>query len=231
LFSPHCAGNIALLISGLKAKGEKWTPYSILRAIENSSKQFKNPNFLTHGRGLLQVKNAMKYLLDYPLDKTVEEPLFYSVKTDHGQRGIYLYNFEETHQKIFEEQISIQSVFSKKTPKEDLVKFEKRFHLKIKDDNENSNFIKFPSYVFLSNSGAKGISIKIDTTKFKENEVYYNEILGFDSLRHEREEEEEKQGPLFRIPITILKPMKIESDIHLKDVQFGPGQLQRTFIQ
>eukprot|EP01080_Neovahlkampfia_damariscottae_P002483 gene2483-3192_t len=222
--SPHCAGNIALLVSALKDKGEKYTPFSILRAIENTAKQFKNPNFLTHGRGLFQVQSALDYLLKYPLNKESEEPVFYSISTEKKGKGIYLYNYEETHQSTFEETVTIQSIFKKKTPKEDLVKFEKRFQLKLKDENENSKLIKFPSYMFLSNVGPKGISVKIDTTKFKENSIYYNEILGFDS------DSEENQGPLFRIPITILKPLTIESNLHYQNVSFTSGHLERNFI-
>lgn len=35
--SPNACGNIALLLSALKATGNSWTPYAIRRALENSA--------------------------------------------------------------------------------------------------------------------------------------------------------------------------------------------------
>ena len=53
--SPHACGCVSLLLSALKRRGMKYSPFSVKRALENSAKFVGNRDPYAQGHGLLQV--------------------------------------------------------------------------------------------------------------------------------------------------------------------------------
>lgn len=62
--SPNAAGCVALILSGLKARGVPYTPYSIRRALENTAVTIPgSPDAFTVGHGMIQVASAFSHLV------------------------------------------------------------------------------------------------------------------------------------------------------------------------
>lgn len=96
--SPNCCGNLALLVSALKAQGIAYTPELVRMAIENSSAPVIGSDIFGLGHGLLQISAA--YDLIASVDK--EYPEFTVAISSDGSgshaasaRGVY---WREQHQ-------------------------------------------------------------------------------------------------------------------------------------
>lgn len=61
--SPHAAGAIALLISGLLKNGITYSPFSIKRALWNTATKLSYVDFFAQGNGLLNVEKAFEHLV------------------------------------------------------------------------------------------------------------------------------------------------------------------------
>lgn len=76
--SPNACGNIALLLSALKAENIAYTPYRIEKAIVNTGKDVKDPLMV----GFLQIDQTHAYLKKYAdsLDQDVYFDVCLSVR-------------------------------------------------------------------------------------------------------------------------------------------------------
>lgn len=63
--APHVAGAVALLISGLKQKNIKYSPYSIKRAISVTATKLGYVDPYAQGHGLLNVEKAFEHLVEH----------------------------------------------------------------------------------------------------------------------------------------------------------------------
>lgn len=214
--SPNATGCISLLLSGLKQNNALWTQYSILTAVQNTARKLKGIDEFATGRGLIQVEDAFEHLIKFPLEKN--EPLKYKINIDKN-RGIYLRNFEETKDS-YEVQAFVSALFHKDSKNSEKLSYEKKILLK--NDKE---WIKSPDYLFLSNdiSHQRGMSLKIDCKQLKSDSIQSSEILGYDY-------DNQDKGPIIRIPVTVIKPIELQSHVQEYDMSFKPGQLERHFI-
>jgi tripeptidyl-peptidase II len=73
--SPNCAGNFALILSGLKAKGIAYTPHRVQRAVKNTGKLLSNVTPLAQGNGVMQTEAAFEYITKFAAD-AVEDVQF-----------------------------------------------------------------------------------------------------------------------------------------------------------
>jgi tripeptidyl-peptidase-2 len=91
--SPHAAGNIALLLSGLKDQKISYHPFSIRRALENTAAAIplsRGGDIFSSGRGLLQVLPAFEYLVTYTdVDGSFATPMYFNIRVlgRHNDRG------------------------------------------------------------------------------------------------------------------------------------------------
>ncbi len=53
--APHCAGCVAVILSGAINKGFKWSPYSVRKALEHSAQHVPGAEPYACGHGLVQV--------------------------------------------------------------------------------------------------------------------------------------------------------------------------------
>lgn len=80
---------VALLLSGLVAKGVKFSPYSVKRALQNSALYIDTMDHFAQGSGLLQVERAFEHLINYA--DTPERDVRFSVTCSlNNAKGIHL---------------------------------------------------------------------------------------------------------------------------------------------
>jgi tripeptidyl-peptidase-2 len=248
--SPCAAGGVALLLSAMKAEGQKVTPARVRRAIENTCRAVnaENPaSALTYGRGLLQVGEAWEYLKkSAEVDVPAELRYDVSVKRADGTakgRGIYLRQpWESTVPCTYSCEIKpgLREDADIKTEK---MAIEAKIALKISYNNSgggpangtgtvggqkyDDEWVKAPSLLLLPHNG-RTFEVEINPTALPPG-LHYAEIVGVDTTA-------EWRGALFRIPITITKPLVMSNPdvtagmMDLGRFEFVPGKEQRRFV-
>jgi len=206
--SPCACGGLALVLSALKAEGQVITPQRVRRAVENTALILhpEDPtSTLTYGRGLLQVADAHSYLLqgnnsksylDTDILKDLE--LEGAVRRSDGattRRGIYLRDPADAAI------ATTWSVDIKPKLKADadvkMTKLEIDLKIKMK---ATAPWITAPELLLLHHNG-RSFEVEIDPTGLDQG-LHYAEIQGFDAV-------DEWRGPLFRIPVTVIKPLTL----------------------
>eukprot|EP00112_Aurelia_sp_Birch-Aquarium-sp1_P025902 Seg888.11 transcript_id=Seg888.11/GoldUCD/mRNA.D3Y31 product="Tripeptidyl-peptidase 2" protein_id=Seg888.11/GoldUCD/D3Y31 len=216
--SPNACGGVAVLLSALKAERIAYSPASIRRCLENSAMKIEGSCEFTQGRGMLQVDKA------FELMKSESRPWnnYVTFKTDCGskQRGIYIRE-KYQHNEPCTRNVSVIPVFHKDCDNEIKLNFDLRVCLV-----PSVSWISSPSHVALANS-ERTFMIKVNTDGL-DHGAHYGEVHGFD-LAHPN------QGPLFRIPVTVIVPMSLEQNgnpsvLEETLLRMKPGQMRRYFI-
>ncbi|EDV19912.1 uncharacterized protein TRIADDRAFT_61672 [Trichoplax adhaerens] len=215
--SPNACGGIALILSGLKACQIPFSPSSVRRAVENTASSITGEDHFSMGYGLLQVDKAFEYIRN-SVDKLNNNVHFeITCGSSYDKRGIYLREPQETSS------ISYLPVRVRPCYKSEL-------DLKLKANLEyrislvpTATWIDAPKYFMLNNS-ARSFDIKVDTSDLRPG-AHYSEICGYDSACIEL-------GPLFRIPITVTKPISIRDPLTpiSESLTLDKGQIKRMFI-
>ncbi|KAJ1920455.1 hypothetical protein H4219_001292 [Mycoemilia scoparia] len=242
--SPNLCGCLALLISGMKAKGLQYSPYSIRSAITNTSKPIGDPINV----GFVQVDNAWSYLNKYgvPVESGPEKSLAtaindqdvaYKISITEGGisqvGGVYMRSLEECS---FTQTRTVTI-----TPKF-LMDPDADYDVDVNGTNGQSqhlselsfdkrivivttqSWIKAPDFFHL-NAKAKTFNMQVNPKDLEVGSLHYGEIRGFDSSNPDR-------GPLFTIPVTVLKPEVPGSSCAVTyNSDFYPGKIFRKFIQ
>jgi tripeptidyl-peptidase-2 len=223
--SPSACGAIALLLSAMKAEGIPVSPYSVRRALENTSTPVGDlpEDKLTTGQGLMQVDKAYEYLKqfqDYPC-------VFYQIKVNLSgktiptSRGIYLREGTACRQST-EWTIQVDPKFHEGASNlKELVPFEECLELHSTDEG----VVRVPDYLLLTNNG-RGFNVVVDPTNLGDG-VHYFEVYGIDCKAPER-------GPLFRIPVTIIIPKTVANQppvISFQQMSFISGHIERRYIE
>jgi tripeptidyl-peptidase-2 len=88
----------------------------------------------------------------------------------------------------------------------------------------SESWISVPDFVYL-HSGGNAFQVKVDPIALSESKFHYGEVLGYDTSCPER-------GPLFHIPVSVVKPtVPNQGFIQYKNVEYGPGDIIRRFVQ
>ncbi|XP_050387526.1 tripeptidyl-peptidase 2, partial [Argentina anserina] len=223
--SPSACGGIALLISALKAEGIPVSPYSVRKALENTSVPVGSfpEDKLTTGQGLMQVEKAHEYLKqsrDVP-SVWYQIKINQSGKTTPTSRGIYLRDASACQQST-EWTVQVEPKFHEGASNlDELVPFEECIELHSTDNA----VVRVPEFLLLTHNG-RSINIIVDPTNLSEG-LHYYELYGVDCKAPWR-------GPIFRIPITITKPITVISRPPLYSfsrMSFLPGHIERRFIE
>ncbi|CAN4087751.1 unnamed protein product [Withania somnifera] len=229
--SPSACGGVALIVSAMKVEGIPVSPYSVRKALENTSIPVGAlpEEKLTAGQGLMQVDKAYDYL-----QKVQNLPcVWYQVKIKQAgitskptssaatSRGIYLREPLYCHHST-EWTVEIAPKFHEDANNLDqLVPFEECIEL----HSTGEAVVRAPDYLLLTHNG-RNFSIVVDPTTLSDG-LHYYEVYGIDSKAPWR-------GPLFRIPVTITKPSVVTSRpplISFQGISFVPGQIERRFIE
>ncbi|XP_027189528.1 tripeptidyl-peptidase 2 isoform X2 [Cicer arietinum] len=223
--SPSACGGIALLISAMKAERIPVSPYSVRKALENTTVPIGDSpeDKLSTGQGLMQVDKCYEYI-----QKSQNIPcVWYQIninqsgKTNPSSRGIYLREANACRQST-EWTVLVDPKFHEDANKlEDLVVFEECIELHSSD----STVVKAPEYLLLTHNG-RTFNIVVDPTNLSDG-LHYYEVYGIDCKAPWR-------GPLFRIPITITKPMAVINrppQVSFSEMLFQPGHIERKYIE
>ncbi|WKA07238.1 hypothetical protein VitviT2T_025087 [Vitis vinifera] len=223
--SPSACGGIALLISAMKAEGIPVSPYSVRRALENTSVPVGGlpEDKLSTGQGLMQVDKAHGYI-----QKSRDFPnVWYQIKINEAgkststSRGIYLREASRCHQST-EWTVQVEPKFHDDASNlEQLVPFEECIEL----HSTERAIVRAPEYLLLTHNG-RSFNVIVDPTNLSDG-LHYYEIYGVDCKAPWR-------GPLFRIPITITKPMVVKNQppiVSFSGMTFLPGHIERKYIE
>ncbi|PKA45566.1 tripeptidyl-peptidase II [Apostasia shenzhenica] len=211
--SPSACGGVALLISGMKAEGIPVSPYTVRKALENTAMAISDlpAEKLTMGQGLMQVDRAYGYIQQSKNLPSICYRVLISPagKTSPTLRGIYL---RGACQQATEWTIQIEPRFHEEASNlEELAPFEECIQLR----STEKLIANAPEYLF----------IVIDPTNLSDG-LHYHEVYGIDCKAPWR-------GPLFRVPITIIKPVGPLGQpplLSYSNVSFSPGHIERRFI-
>jgi tripeptidyl-peptidase-2 len=215
--SPNACGNIALLLSGMKAEGIPITPIRVRRALENTATPVPGTAVLALGRGLIQIDQAFEYLQrdrDLP-DQDVRYQV--TIPADDA-RGIYLREPYETRH-VVDARVIVDPVFHEDADNRLKVEFETRVNLEA-----TVPWIECAEHMLLMHGGRR-LDVRVDPTRLPEG-VHYAEIRGYDADRLER-------GPLFRVPVTVVRPQTVvqtPEPVWREMMTFSPAEEERRFL-
>ncbi|XP_057446180.1 tripeptidyl-peptidase 2-like isoform X2 [Lotus japonicus] len=223
--SPSACGGIALLISAMKAEGIAVSPYSVRKALENTSVPIGDlpEDKLSTGQGLMQVDKAFEYI-----QKCQNIPcVWYQIninqsgKTNPSSRGIYLREPSACRQST-EWTVQVSPKFHEDASNfEELIPFEECIELQ----STGETIVKVPDYLLLTHNG-RTFNVVVDPSNLCDG-LHYYEVYGIDCKAPWR-------GPLFRIPITITKAKAVTNQppqVSFSNMLFQPGHIERRYIE
>ncbi len=221
--SPNCCGNFSLVLSGLKAKGIKYSPNSVERAFANTAQFVKGTDVFAQGAGLIQTDKAFDALIR-DAGKNAELLRFdVSVPAKNNARGIYLRELSDRGPTFAgatpkEFQIRARPVFSETATSEDKVSFRMRLELE-----STASWLRCGEQLTLTSQG-QTFDVEVMLNKAPEG-ISYAEVLGFDPDHRER-------GPLLRVPVTVMySGLGGSHDGDAGDsATFAPGEIKRYLI-
>ena len=211
--SPNACGNIALLISALLADGVSLSPFRLEKALINTAKNIDDIFKI----GLIQTESAYEYLVKYKDDKSMD--LFFEVKVQGGNRGIYLREGVDTG-KLHQLNVSVTPIFKKDDYAENSLKLDYEHRLVL---TTTASFAKVPECI-LMNSGGRDFSVRVDPSSLPAG-FHYAQVQAFISNQIEK-------GPIFTIPVTVTKGVDTPSDSGVVkfNYTFSSGHIERRFI-
>ncbi|MEZ6052871.1 MAG: tripeptidyl-peptidase 2 [Planctomycetaceae bacterium] len=212
--SPNACGCIALLLSGMRAQGTLYRPAFVRRALENTALRLPGVDPFAQGTGLIQVDKAWEWI----------EQGEYSVAERHGfrcevardkSRGVLLREAEETS-RLLETDVAVTPYFRRDQPKLGQVKFEIPLTLE-----STADWVDVSETMLMTASG-DGFELQVDPRRLKPG-VHTAEVRGYHAGR-------ESRGPLFRVPVTVIRPIDVRNHELEEKVTLGPGHLERRFV-
>ncbi|XP_018353839.1 PREDICTED: tripeptidyl-peptidase 2 isoform X2 [Trachymyrmex septentrionalis] len=218
--SPHVTGAVAVLISGLLAKGSLYSPYSIKRALENTALYVPNLDPFAQGSGLLQVERAFDNLIsccDAP-----ERDVRFAINCGvNNSKGIHMRTGVIDRAKDYA--ITVEPVFINSENIDPARKIDFNLKLTLVCD---ASWVQFPTHLDLMHM-PRAFAIRVDATNLPEG-VHATSVRAYDVTNIAK-------GPVFQIPVTVIQPMIIPKtallpDLTYTNVLFKPNTIQRHFI-
>lgn len=225
--SPNAAGGIALVLSGLRAEGIKYTPCMIKRALEAAAVPVPGTEVHAQGSGLIQVAKTFDLLRRGSGGLHFETPYRIRVSQEEARVnggpacGIYLREPWETHETRefvvqVEPEFPTEDAEEAPRPSEDM-SVQRRAHLEslIMHEQRDRNklearlhirttapWVQATPFVML-HAGVVSVKVAVETQALPDssdgrNQVHFAQVQAFDP--------EFKDMPLFTIPVTVVRP-------------------------
>eukprot|EP01083_Nonionella_stella_P199739 732207_1 len=196
--SPNAAGCVALLLSGLKAKGVEYRPYRIHRALLNTARLVPKVSRFAQNRGMVQILDAFEYVLKH--SDLIDHDLKFVISMNGGQRGIYLREPSQTAA-ILQTSVNVKVKFRENSENpensqnDEKVAFELKLKLKA-----TQPWITCPENFTLPH-GDRSFVLEVDPThaSLAGGGVFFGEVLAVDASRPD-------SGPVFVVPVTVVRP-------------------------
>jgi len=216
--APHVTGALSLLMSGMRAQNLPWSPFSVKRALENSSTYLDNQCPFGQGNGLLNVENAFHHLTTHC--HNVERDVRFAVScSGQHDKGIHLRGCKS--QKVCEVPVKIEPIFldDENRPAKDKLDFNLRLTLTC-----TAGWVTHPAHLDLMYTSRQFL-ISIDPTGLPPG-AHAAYITAHDSACPDK-------GKLFEVPINVIRSEELSKGmkpgvVH-QDV-FKPGQIRRHFL-
>ena len=218
--SPSLCGGVALLLSGLRAEKETWTPIQVKRALVSTARKVEGIEIFAMGHGLLQVPEAFEHLKRWGTRAQASDARFEIRLPDRGgARGIYLREPYETDRPV-ETRVRIKPRFHEDEDHQTRIDLSMRVALE-----STVPWVETGSH-FMLHHGGETLRVRVDPTQVAPGTVAYAEIRGFDA-------EDRERGPLFRVPVTVVRPTAPPADdgrAWRESLRFEPGGIERRFF-
>ncbi|XP_037509766.1 tripeptidyl-peptidase 2 [Rhipicephalus sanguineus] len=215
--SPHAAGVVALLLSGLVARGLPYSPYSVRRALENSAQPTQDP--FSMGHGLLQVDRAFEHLLQH--GQCTERQFRFRVSCGPNRRGLYLREPQQSA-KPSVHTVTIEPILLNEERADPLDKIGFELNLSLVCD---AAWVSTPALLNMTYT-SRTISLRLDPCGLAPG-AYYTAVKAFDVTCPEK-------GPVFEIPISVIKPKPITKEDGyqwcIEKLTLHPGVSHREFF-
>nr|CAI5846072.1 unnamed protein product [Callosobruchus analis] len=215
--SPHVAGVVSILMSGLLQQNLPYSPYNIRRALENTATFIEGVEIPAQGSGLIQVEKAFEHLTNYN-DQPDVNVRFQVQCGSSSSKGIYVRS--KVHNMVQTFKISVEPHFldTENVDPEKKIYYNQKFVLTC-----NALYVSCPSHLDLSNV-ARMFAVTIDTSSLREG-LYSTFINAYDVKCVEK-------GPVFKIPITVIQPKEVTEAkfvVSYSKVNFKPNTIKRHY--
>lgn len=214
--SPNACGNIALILSGLKAEEVKYCPYSIRRALENTAFKQDHIEVFAQGYGLIQANEAFQYLTSYA--DSCDNKINFVVTSTGGKRGFYIRGAKSAKH-IHSFPVTIEPKFTQTADAQEKINY--CCHMAI---CSKTPWVSCPSHFECVNM-TRSFTVKVDPRGLPAG-IHYSEIQGFDVKSPQR-------GALFRFPVTVVIPEQVPDDeykVVMEPRDFKSGYISRRFV-
>ncbi|MCA8995232.1 MAG: tripeptidyl peptidase II, partial [Planctomycetaceae bacterium] len=210
--SPNACGNIALILSGMKANKKPYNFVSVLRALQSTAVSVETTDRFVQGPGLVQTLDAYNHLMS---DNSNDDELVEIEVNVEGKRGIYLRDsYESTH--VADRTVFLKPAFTSKTTNERKLAYEVPLRFE-----STANWVDVGPLMVLPHDG-RPMSVQVDPTDLDPG-VHFAEILGFDLLYADR-------GPLVRIPVTVVRSVSAKNNSVSWTAKTNSGEVVRKFV-
>jgi len=217
--SPHVCGALALALSGLRAQGVKWSPYSVKRAVENTARPLPQMCQFGQGNGLLNIEGVFDHLLQNHL--SIERDVRFAISCGGGSaKGIHLRG--TTSEKSQEIPVKVEPLFldHEHRSAKDKQEFNIQFVLSC-----SASWVSHPKHLDLMYTN-RHFLVSVDPTGLPPG-PHCAFITAHDATNPAR-------GKLFEVPINVIRTEKLEMiprpHVEHKEV-FLPGTIRRHFIE
>lgn len=235
--SPNACGCISLILSALKGVGAVYDAYTVRLAVENTASKWETMHDPTAlGHGLIQVASAYDFHMKHAevLKKRVRFQAL--VQSRSNARGIYLRNENDFFAPELEEIIFVEPKFVDGATSEEKIQSDTKFKIQVSFPG-----VKAPDFFQVAHGG-RSFKIQITppalpTISSADGTYWVGEVSGIDMAHPEL-------GPLWRIPITIIRGVKVGAPDSLNnhasndglsysynDLYCGPGVVYRKFYE
>ncbi|XP_017768276.1 PREDICTED: tripeptidyl-peptidase 2 [Nicrophorus vespilloides] len=215
--APHVAGAVALLISGMKQRLLKYSPYNIKRALENGATYLNEVERFAQGSGLLNVEKSFDLLLNH-FDALERDVRFQICCGPDNAKGIYIRN--KNQKKKHEISVSVEPFFldSMDVTPQMKINFNLKLALVCK-----ASYVQHPKHLDLSNL-SRVFSVQIDTAGLDQLSSTVIEAYDVNCVA---------KGPVFKILVTVIVPKEIDAPQYSlveNNVYFEANTIKRNFI-
>jgi tripeptidyl-peptidase-2 len=216
--SPHVAGAVSIILSGLMRLDCPYSPFSVKRAIENTAFILPDVEVFAQGSGLLQVDKCFDFLVQHK--EVPERDIRFHVSCgSSNSKGIYLRSKPTNTCSSYNISVEPHFLDSDNVAADVKINFNMKLALVC-----NASYVSCPTHLDLSNA-SRVFAIKVDPTALSVG-VHSTFISAFDV-------QSVAKGPVFKIPITVIQPYEIASSKHavsFTSVLFKPNSIKRHFL-
>jgi tripeptidyl-peptidase-2 len=244
--APNATGGIALLLSAMAARAQRWSPALVRRAVEATAAQAANATGgglerWALGRGLLQVEAADEWLRTHGRAPTAAvrfavrvsvhgaatasaaDGSHFAHSLNRGGRGVYLREPCHAGGADAVADVFVTPVLPHGAPAADKVALDLAIRLE-----PSAEWVACAARLALMHGG-KGFALKLALAGLPAG-ASYAEVCGYDA------EAPAAAGPLFVVPITVVRPHAdlraagSPSALAFASCAFAPGHIERWWV-